>query len=171
MLDRLPILIDPVKFSERRKKLSGTIEIGELARLSDMLLDNTGKVEVDFSFDKEGRLATIRGDIRVSLKLECQSCLESIDWSVKHHFNLGVVSSLEQANDLSGDLEPLILDDGKVLVNELIEDELLLALPDFPRHENVCVEINKTLPAEKNNEQINSNNPFSILAKLKKPGE
>jgi len=171
MLDRLPIFIDPVKFSERRKKLSGTIEIRELARLSDMLLDNTGKIEVEFSFDKEGKLATIRGDIKVNLKLECQSCLKSIDWPVKHHFKLGVVLSLEQANDLSSDLEPLILDGGKVLVNELIEDELLLALPDFPRHENVCVEINKTLPTEKNNDQIDSNNPFSILAKLKKPGE
>ncbi len=172
MLDRLPIFIDPLKFSERRKKLSGTLEISELTRLSDILLDNTGKVEVDFSFDKEGRMATIRGEIRVNLKLECQSCLELIDWHEIHSFKLGVVSSLEQANNLSIDLEPLILNDERISVNELVEDELLLALPDFPRHKHVCVETNETLPAtEKDKEQSNSNNPFSVLAKLKNTGE
>ena len=167
MLDRLPIFINPLKFSEKGKKLLGTVEISELSRLSDKLLDKTGAVDVDFSFDKEGRTPTIKGEIRVNLKLECQSCGEPIDWVVKHSFKLGVVLSLEQADNLSSDLEPLILDSDKVSTVGLVEDELLLALPDFPRHEQVCVKSNETLFTTEINEQINSNNPFSVLAKLK----
>jgi len=172
MLDRLPIFIDPLKLSEKGKTLLGTVEISELTRLSDILLDKTGKVEVDCSFDKEGRTPTIQGEIKANFKLMCQSCSKPMDWIVKHGFRLGVVLSLEQADNLSSDLEPLLIENDKVSTVELVEDELLLALPDFPRHEQACVESNETLSTtEINNEQINSNNPFSVLAKLKNTGE
>ncbi len=172
MLDRLPIYIDPIRLSERGKQLSGTVELNDFPRLAGLLLDTLGKVDVDLSFDKEGRLAIVSGKIRTNLKLECQSCLQPIDWVVDHRFKLGVVSSLEHADKLSSDVEPLIFNGEKIAINGLIEDEMLLVLPDFPRHEHVCIEVNDSFSnIEKDDKQLDSNNPFSVLAKLKNTGE
>ena len=172
MLDRLPVLIDPVNFAERGKRLSGAIEISELTRLSDMLLDNSGVVEIDVSFDKEGRLSTIQGEIKANLIVECQSCLKQFVLPISRNFKLGLVSSLEQADRLASDCEPLILENEKISLNELVEDELLLALPDFPRHDYQCVERGEVEPAVSDiDEQLTTNNPFSVLAKLKNTGD
>ena len=175
MLDRLPILINPISFSERGKRLSGTIEISELTRLSEALADNSGKVALEFSFNKEGRVPTIQGEIKANLILECQSCLENIDWPVKVNIKLGIVQSLEQADRLASDCEPLMLETEKISLNDLVEDELLLALPDFPRHKQHCVDkhgIEEVFEiTEKNDEQLKADNPFSVLAKLKNTGD
>ncbi len=173
MLDRLPNLINPLSFSERGKRLVGTIEISELTRLSDVLRDNSGIVDIDVSFDKEGRLPIIQGEIKANLMLECQSCLEQIVLKVDRSFKLGVVESLEQADRLASDFEPLILENEKISLSALVEDELLLALPDFPRHEHDCAEIDESFmtTATDDCEQLNSNNPFSVLAKLKNTGD
>jgi len=83
-----------------------------------------------------------------------------------------LVNSLEQADRLASDCEPLILEDDKISLNELVEDELLLALPDFPRHDYPCIDREGVKPAVHDiDEQIRSNNPFAVLAKLKNTGD
>ena len=172
MLDRLPVVIDPLSFAERGKTLSGALKINELTRLSDLLLENTGVVEIDISFDKEGRLAVIYGEIKVNLMLQCQSCLAQMTLPIEKSFKLGVVSSLEEADKLAGDCEPLILENEKISLTELVEDEVLLALPDFPRHEFQCTEIiEDSVATNEQGEQKDPNNPFAVLAKLKNTGD
>lgn len=174
MLDRLPILIDPLSFAERGKRLLGKVKINELSRLSEILLDDSGEIEIDFLFDKEGRVPFIEGEIKASLIAECQSCLKQVVLPIDKHFKLGLVTSEQQADRLASDYEPMFLQDEKVSLNELVEDELLLALPDFPKHPEICVEREefKTATIETvNDEQMDSNNPFSVLAKLKNTGD
>lgn len=172
MLDRLPVLIDPLSFAERGKRLLGKIKINELSRLSDILLDSSGEIEIDFSFDKEGRVPVIVGEIKANLIAECQSCLKQVVLPVDKHFKLGMVLSDEQADRLAGDCEPLFLQDEKISLNELVEDELLLALPDFPKHPEVCIEREEIVTASNDEQQqMDSNNPFSVLAKLKNTGD
>ncbi len=177
MLDRLPAFIDPLNFAARGRRISGAVKLSELTRLTELLLDNSGLVDIDISFDKERSLSVIEGEIKANLILECQSCLEQVIYSIERRFKLGVVTSLEQSDKLEGICEPLILETEKISLNELIEDELLLALPDFPRHKTNCGEnytekqqdaLNGTLT---NSKQLNSNNPFSVLAKLKNTGD
>jgi uncharacterized protein len=109
MLDRLPILIDPLSFAERGKRLLGKIKINELSRLSDILFDSSGEIEIVFSFDKEGRLRVIVGEIKADLIAECQSCLKQVVLPIDKHFKLGMVTSEEQADRLAGDCEPMFL--------------------------------------------------------------
>lgn len=174
MLDRLPAFVDPLNFAERGRNIVGAIKTSELNRLSDVLLNNSDKVDINISFDKEGSLSIIEGKIKANLILECQTCLEQLVYSIDRSFKLGVVTSLNQCDKLKGNCEPLILETEKISLNELIEDEILLALPDFPRHTHDCVEnsndaINET--SNHDSKQLNSNNPFSILAKLKNTGD
>jgi uncharacterized protein len=171
MLDRLPVLIDPLSFAERGKRLLGEIKINELSRLSDILLDSSGEIEIDFSFDKEGRVPVIVGEIKANLIAECQSCLKQVVLPVDKYFKLGMVLTDEQADRLTSDYEPLFLQGEKISLNDLVEDELLLALPDFPKHSEVCVEREETEAVNNDEQQMDSNNPFSVLAKLKNTGD
>lgn len=175
MLDRLPHLIDPVSFADKERTLQGQLPLTKLSRLADVLLDSSGSIEVDLSFSKDKRLATVRGHLRGILVLECRTCLEALNFPVDVNVNLAVVRSMEQAERLSGEYEPLMLEEEKIPLHELVEDELLLALPAFPRHDHDCLPYKQTSgviepKADKETQSV-SNNPFSVLAKLKNSGD
>jgi len=174
MLARLPEFIDPLHLADKRGELKGQIPVSGLDRLADLLFSDTGAVTVDLFFGREGRLAKIEGQIETVLELKCQNCLQAVQWPVKSNVKLGIVTSLDQADRLPEDYEPLLVDEGKTLLKNIIEDELLLILPAFPKHQHDCL---GRKPSDKQadvllNEQPSpTENPFSILAKLKNTGD
>ena len=114
MLDRLPELIDPLSFADKRSELIGQIDLSSLDRLAEMLADNSGTVAVKLVFGREGRLATIEGRITASLAVQCQNCLEVMYWPVDCKIKLAIVSSLDEADKLPEDYEPLLVRDKKI---------------------------------------------------------
>jgi uncharacterized protein len=145
-----------------------------LDRLADLLFSDAGSVAVDLFFGREGRLAKIEGQIEAVLELECQNCLQAVQWPVKSSIKLGIVTSIDQADRLPEDYEPLLVDEGKILLKNIIEDELLLILPTFPKHQHNCLaqqSDNKKAVLLLNEQQSPTKNPFSILAKFKNTGD
>ncbi len=173
MSDRLPDLIDPLMLAERRAVLAGAINIAALSRLSESVAENSGVVNVDVLFSKQGKSAVVSGNITASLNLECQNCLQPLEWPIALSFKLAVVSSLQEADKLDIDAEPLLFNGEKLSFNQIIEDEILLVLPDFPRHEHDCISRRSSQDADydQNHTEAKAANPFSVLAKLKKTGE
>jgi uncharacterized protein len=174
MLDRLPEYIDPLYLADKHGALKGRIPLSNLDRLADILANDTGSVAIDFFFGREGRLAKIEGRIEAVLELNCQNCLQAVEWPVNSVIKLGIVISIDQANRLPEDYEPLLVDEGKVLLKNIVEDELLLFLPTFPKHQYACLVPNfgnNALDSSVNAEQSFPENPFSILAKLKNTGD
>jgi uncharacterized protein len=172
MSDKLPDLIDPLLFAERRSILAGALKIAALERLSAMVLTTDSDIEVNVQFGKQGKRAVISGKIKAILELECQSCLQVLAWPIDLSFKLGVVSSLQEAEQLEIDCEPLVFNGEKVSLNDMIEDEILLSLPDYPKHGYDCMPlVSSKDPDFDDNSQTETNNPFSVLAKLKKTGE
>ncbi len=175
MLDRLPQFIDPILFADKQRELIGIIPLLKFTRLADALLDNSGQVTIEFTFSKEDRRPVIRGHIKAELTLSCCCCLNAVLFPVDIEINLAVVHSIEQAERLAGQHEPLLLTEEKIALHELVEDELLLVLPDFPRHQEECAThyLAESFPVlhPLKNTQLTSNNPFSVLAKLKNIGD
>lgn len=174
MLTRLPEFIDPLHLADKRGELKGQIPVSSLDRLADLLFSDTGSVTVDLFFGREGRLAKIEGEIETVLELKCQNCLQAVQWPVKTGIKLGIVTSIDQADRLPEDYEPLLVDEGKTLLKNIIEDELLLILPTFPKHQHDCLgqrSDNKKADFLLNEQQSPTENPFSILAKLKNTGD
>ncbi len=175
MLDRLPEIIDPLVFAERRTELKGKLKLSSLARLSGSLLDNAGNVEVELFFNKKGRHSFIDGLAKTVLSLQCQNCLELVELPIEIVIKLGLITRLEQADELPSGYEPLLIDDEKMLLKDIVEDELLLALPAFPKHSEPCAQF-QTQTGEmpisiEQLDPIESENPFAVLAKLKKTGD
>jgi uncharacterized protein len=174
MLARLPEYIDPLHLADKRGELKGQIPISSLDRLADVLFSDTGAVTVDLFFGREGRLAKIEGEIEAVLELECQNCLKAVQWTVKNNIKLGIVTSIDQADRLPEDYEPLLVDEGKIPLKSIVEDELLLVLPAFPKHQHDCLahkSDNKKVDFLLNEQHSPTENPFSILAKFKNTGD
>ncbi len=172
MLDQLPELIDPVVFAERHSHLLGRLSLRRLDRLADFLFDKEGELNVDLQFYKEGKVPVIEGHIKGHLILTCQSCLQALDWSVDRPVKIGMVQTIEQADCLAEEFEPMMVADNKMSLPGIIEDEVLISLPDYPRHENECLQYE---PAEKLAEpqeiEQKPDNPFAVLATLKITGD
>jgi uncharacterized protein len=171
MLTRLPNLIDPLLLADKNACVEGDLQLSICDRLAEFLFDNSGCVRVTLHFARNGRLATIKGHVSAVLVLKCQRCLEGVEWPISSDIKLSVVNSLDQANNLPDSYELLLmLEEGKIPLKDIIEDELLLGLPSIPKHEVNCVSPNMpkhefvTLPKIA---QLPTKTPFSILADLK----
>ncbi|MGD0960134.1 MAG: YceD family protein [Methylomonas sp.] len=173
MSEKLPSLIDPLILAERRSMLAGAIHIAGFERLSDIVIDDGGAVQIELLFAKEGKQAVVTGKITAVLRIVCQSCLETMPWPLDIDFKLGVVASLPEAERLTIDCEPLLFNGEKLSLNALIEDEILLTLPDYPKHEYVCIKrsSSRTNDYDEQRNPVKTENPFAVLAKLKNTGE
>jgi len=175
MLDRLPEYIDPLHLADKRAELKGGLALSGLERLAEMLHTTEGVVALELVFGREGRLAIIAGNLDAVLQLQCQNCLQAVTWPVNNAIKLGIVTCLDQADRLPKDYEPLLVVEGqKIRLKDIVEDELLLILPSFPKHQHACL----TATGVKNNinlsakaKQPAAENPFSILANLKNTGD
>lgn len=172
MLDRLPHYIDPLHLADKRSELKGVLSLKDFGRLSDLLFDADGNVAIDLFFSREGRLAKIEGKIDTHLRLICQNCLTAVDWPVQADVRLGIVNSLEQIERLPEGFEPLLVEENKILLQDIVEDELLLNLPQYPKHPEPCTareaDARHAEPAA-TDRQPRQNNPFSILTHLINP--
>lgn len=152
--------------AELSQRIEGMLPARNLSRLFPLLAqENQADVEffMDFSLDREKR-SIVKGQVRAKLSLVCQRCLEPYLCEIMSDFSLVAVESLAEAVQLDKRYESVVLHDHKLLVAEVIEDELLLDLPLVPRHP---LEQCKVVHLGNVNE-TKKNNPFSGLEALKK---
>ncbi len=161
MPDRLPDVIDPLALAEKRRHLRGEMALGQLDRVVKLLVDAQGSARVDLMFSKTGRQASVTGRVEAELVLQCQCCLGAMSWPVRSVVNLGIVSSVDQALMLPESMEPLLLDaESEMPLADIVQDELLLAIPAVPRHADCQL----PRPLEAKPEKPH---PFAGLAELK----
>ncbi len=129
---------DAFAFCREGRVVEGTLALSSLERLHDLLAEAAG--EVSFRI---GGLTGERGEsllhleVSGSLPLACQRCLETVPFDLDADVLLellpeGTEVSQDEMEDDTRDFLPVA---GKLDVAELVEDEILLALPVAPRHE------------------------------------
>jgi uncharacterized protein len=128
----LPDLVDCTRLAEESAMLECVYELGELARLKDLLAEPRGTVRASFAFAK---LASGRPGAKVTVRatplLKCQRCMQG--------FGLGLASGSEiefaggdEPQSAHSEREFFKMENGTVSLRELAEEELLLALPIAP---------------------------------------
>ncbi|MCU7853465.1 MAG: DUF177 domain-containing protein [Candidatus Thiodiazotropha sp. (ex Monitilora ramsayi)] len=172
MSQRMPDRLDPWRFADLGKEISGQSPLDSLPRLSACLLDRAGEVAFDLHFQRDlQRRATLTGVISAVLVLECQRCLEAVDLPVETEMAIAFVEGYDQAAQLPEELDPCMVEDGQVQFMDLIEDELLLMLPQVAMHEpDVCQKPLTEMADEKPAVQDaqTGENPFAVLSELKR---
>lgn len=172
MLKRVPQYIDPRRLADAGGQIVGQIDIAHMSRLAPMLQNTDAVVELklDFGVDAQG-VRCVRGQLSSSFTMICQRCLEPMRIPVEVKVSLGIVSTEAEAERLPECYEPLFTTADPSLLVNLIEDELLLALPSAPRHgESECEARSAVQEQAAESEQEASTgaaSPFAVLASLK----
>ena len=173
LTEPLPSTLDVRKAAVRGVSISGTLSPLDLQRLRPLLAADAGSIEAELSFsrDEENR-HVIHVAVVADVSVTCQRCLEPLPLSLTSDNTLAVVWTDEQAAHLPRHLDPLIVEQDACSLWDLVEEELILAMPPFSYHETEeCKEriagFSDPLPEEGAAEE--KPNPFNVLAQLK-PG-
>ena len=160
-----PQSINPLRLAKNKEQIKGSLSLDSLARLEDILLDNHGQVQYSLSFDFDASgICLIKSYIDTAVLLQCQRCLKSVIIEIQKSSVLGTYKDSDEFKKLEDNYEPCQLDEEFILVEKLVEDELLLAMPLIPLHSNKKCIGQDALKALNVNNKMNS---FSALAKLK----
>jgi len=132
-------IIDGYEFATTGARLDGVWPLADFARLRPSLLSDAGEIEysllgVSDAQDRPALRLTIRG----ALQLRCQRCLAPLEFPLRVEAVLALARSQAEIDALPVEAEgPDWVLAGKAMeVRDLLEDELLLAVPYAPRHEH-----------------------------------
>jgi len=135
----IPQLRDMAKRSE---EVTGEIRLSELPRLAGMLYPeaDTDDRQIDVRIRVHSGVQgfpEISGTVSGLLELRCQRCLGALDWPLESVFQLAVVESDEDMEEVAEPFDTLMAGEHGIRCADVIEDEILSGLPLAPVHENI----------------------------------
>ena len=175
-----PLRLDVATFANDGATLEGRWPLAGFKRVVASIPSEalpTASDEVVWSARGERR--TLRGGVTqpwlhlragTTLALECQRCLGPVEETLQVERSFLFVADEDVASEVDADTEDDVLVLSRAFnLHELVEDELLLAMPLVPRHA-VCP-VPLAVPLAETEEPADERpNPFAALATLKRGG-
>jgi len=174
-----PLRLDVAVFARLGATLQGEWPLVDLRRVVDAAHPHARPTQGSAAtWSARGELRQVRGATaqiwlhlraRTAVQLECQRCLAPVEQilEVEQSFMFVVGEDAAAAIDVDSEHDVLAMTQALDL-RELIEDELLLALPLVPRHE-VCPEP-LSAPPQTIDPGLEKESPFAALKALKRNG-
>ena len=137
---RHPRAIDGVQFSRNGSQVRGTLGCEHLPRLAEL-----GCRVLAASFELQGATSStdkpcLRLQAAAQVELVCQRCLEPLQMHLAAEAELELCESGLEIARAQDDVDR-VLACPAMDVAQLVEDELILALPDTPKHERCALSL------------------------------
>jgi uncharacterized protein len=166
--------VDVERLADVGESREGDVLLASLPRLAADLALTDGQAHARIDFARERGQPVARISVQARVPLRCQRCLQPVWIDCDTHSTLWLVTDPAKADVGEGNemgLEPTLALDGRVALGELVEEELLLAVPLVPRHEDsrqcgVAAEA-----AAPQREEEAAQRPFAGLGELLKRGK
>ena len=129
-------LLDIGPLADGRAEIDFSIPLKEFPRVLPVLAAPDGTARGRVIFGREGRLAVAEVAVAVQVALLCQRCLSPLNWPVDSTGRAALVATAAEAERVPETLETVLAPEHRISIRDLVEEELLLALPLVPRHEN-----------------------------------
>jgi uncharacterized protein len=174
-LKKFPIRpFNPERSARERHEDIGKVPISDLSRVMEVVASDKGYVnaEMNFSIEK-GKIVIIALKIDAEIELTCQRTLNPFTYAINSQIELAVVESEKQMEYLSDHYEPVIIENGLLDPKEIIEEEILLAIPVISKSRlNDCDLSGNSAyfsasKIEEDEKICQKPNPFAILSTLK----
>lgn len=168
---KLPLKVNPVRAAQKKLDYDGIITIGNLKRLAESTDGVISDANVTLSFDlDQRRIPFMRGSAEVEVMLTCQRCQEEFQHTISVEFCYSPVRNMNAEDELPEAYEPAQVDEnGGINLVELIEDEMILELPQVAMHDDANCNVGSAnisfgeIPVADERP-----NPFAVLKNLKK---
>lgn len=160
---RVPESVDAWRMVAAQREFEGRIPLAAMPRLSEGLLRPEGDARYTLAFGTDAlRVPFAELRIEAELPLECQSTLQRFLLPVQLVQRLGLIRDEADEAALPADYEALLVAaDGILKPAELVEDELILALPVVAVSPGAEVVEREFAPDA---EEAAQANPFAALA-------
>lgn len=167
--------IDPWRAVGSGLELAGEAPQDTLPRLCKALsalggaVDWPARFELRFERDPKGRTLVV-GQVALRVRLVCQRCLGEVAVGLEGPIALALLHSEAQAEGLAEPWEAVLVGEEGIRPLDLVEDELLLAIPLVPLH---AVGDCAPPPAARATSSVGAqprDNPFAALAGLRGGG-
>jgi len=165
MQSGLPNTIQPWELAEQGARLSGKFSLAAMPRLTSMLGNADGQVAVELTADTDGEgMPYLEIRLETTVTAICQRCMEPLALPLTAHSRLALLRGEAEANTLPAAYDPLVVSGSNASLVEIVEDELILALPFSPRcaDPTVC----ERAPAMPGPSKETPNHPFEALSVL-----
>lgn len=136
MSGRLPAQIDPIRLADEGVRLAGELPGSELGRLRELARPGSrpAPVTVDLKFERTAHGARLmRGRLETTIEAVCQRCLQPVALALLAEPLIALLVPGEVVAGAPEEAETLVVE-GPLVLSELAEDELLLAMPMIPVH-------------------------------------
>jgi len=129
-----PDWISPERAAEGKRVFSGTVPLSRMKRLVPLLVTADGNATFVAAFRRDiDRRVIVDLQVEAALPLVCQASLEVYDEQVKRRCDLAVIERDSEQDELPDNYEPVKTENGQLAIVSLVEEELLLGLPQIPR--------------------------------------
>ena len=119
----------------RRAEFSGSFPVADMPRLAACLRSDAGVVNVAIAFRQQDRGWLGLGiGLRSSLSVTCQRCLGPLALEIDEQVEFGFVTDEDSIGLLPPGVEPVVPDGDRLSLLQVVEDEMLVAVPMVPKH-------------------------------------
>lgn len=172
------LLIDNVALAKRKEHLAGSLSIADCSRLAELLVSQAPDISsasklkeasnhdvISFSLDGATNAVGqhfLHLSIDSSLTTCCQRCLElmQINLNLNFHYLISDIDATDTEAFEVEDIDDYDLQEASQTMSllELIEDEIIMALPIAPTHDADCAKLSM--------QSGDKPNPFAVLKGL-----
>jgi uncharacterized protein len=148
---------------ERRVEL--LFPVARLELIAPRLLSTEGVVTGSIAFSRQQGRIVADVEAAAQFKVRCERCLEPMTLLVQGGSQVVLVASEAEAAEVPPEFETALAPDGRVRPADLIEEELLLSLPEAARHAGACG-AGQSEEKQAENLSESTQRPFADLGKL-----
>lgn len=160
---------------QQQHSFQGRLPLARMKRLATSLAGTDGEAVYQLDFDRDNTgMACLRVRVEAGLPLLCQRTLDVFVQPVSLDQRLGLIADESDEAALPEGFEPLLISDHQLRLADVIEDELILALPLVPLSPGAPLDYNEyeagadaPTSATQNEAGGERENPFAILSSLK----
>jgi uncharacterized protein len=151
-----------------------TIPLAELPRVSHELSTADGEARGNVRFSRQLGQAVADLDVSAAPEVVCQRCMQAMRWPIQVKSRIALVSDYNAADRVPEGLEVFLVEADSVSVRDLVDEEILLALPQVARHAegSECARGGVQLPGQEVESQEPAEHqvqkPFAQLGELLK---
>jgi uncharacterized protein len=163
-------VVDAMLLAVRGSEIEQSFAMTDLPRVSDYATDAKAKATLIARFRNVDGKVLIDGEVTAALRMSCQRCMQPVDVPVDDEFSVMLVGSENELDKLAPEQDAIVAEAERLDLRWLTEEQLLLASPLVPAHDEAECPATESTAAEKSaSPPVETQRPFADLrAMLKK---
>ena len=168
MHDVISTLSDAQRLASVGRVVNATLELASCERLRGLVIAPFGQVQYRLEFGTDiVQHPTVVLSLKGSARLMCQRSMEAFDFPLNTQIKLAFIADETEESGLMPEFDPILVGSGEKSFIEIVEDELILLIPNVPVNPDaVGAEVK---PAVWEAKSPDRQSPFASLAQLLNP--